>query len=781
MRLLDTATGQFISKDPNDPETKYAILSHTWDPEGEQTIHQLREIQKRYVLGYQSLEDYSSDSRGGPLSPNRRPPSPDPPTLDSEIDPPETPVPTVDKLPPCPQVVDSAISKEQITPRPILLWKQVLRSFPISRFTRRRRNHHTNLDRDSSSYPSTPSAPIHSPTQDTSHGSPNSLARQWPSISPPHPEGYPSHSLLLPDLSRSYSLDPPELHSIWDDPHLSPKIRNACEYARVNGYRYIWIDSCCIDQASSSELSEAINSMYHWYARADVCYAFLADVPAGEDHQLAGSCFRRSRWFSRGWTLQELIAPLRVVFLSKDWTIIGSKRERVDLVTEITAIPFNALLHAEPLDKFSVAQRLSWTSKRETTRAEDRAYCLLGIFDINMAPLYGEGDRAFRRLQEEIMRRIPDQSLFAWGEIGPSVSFVPSAASPQTEPPPRFNCHRGNLEEGASLLAVSPRTFRDARDIEADSHDAVFHRLRQPTLPALDYDFTPHGIRTKIPVIPLSEYLPAGTVSSCPDDLPLSQWYLVILGCHHQDVPGHLLGRICCIPPSPSGVEFLYSGCQWVSVSPQPQDNRKVYGLLSMSQKTIERLQSHIKIKTIYIPHPTRANGASEVARWQSHQTIRLILEKQICDPLLARQGYTATLRGPDPKSANPTTHRLSLIHLDHIITVELQHKIADDGQAVTIFVGQVRVTGPPGRVCNPRRLDQEKTRRAEAGRWNFHKPWNNQHWTEQVVLRINDTKNVTIDLTLDFATQDHYLLHVDVRASPRRLPEPADARNHLK
>nr|VWO97085.1 Putative heme-binding peroxidase (EC [Ganoderma boninense] len=183
-------------------------------------------------------------------------------------------------------------------------------------------------------------------------------------------------------------LAPPR--SIWDDPELSPKIVRACAVARANGYQYLWIDSCCIDKSSSSELSEAINSMYAWYSQAHVCYAYLADVSTGENHRERSSRFRSSRWFRRGWTLQELIAPLHLVFLSQDWSVIGPKYAFVDIVQEITGISDEALLQLKPLDQFSVAQRLSWASTRKTTRVEDQAYSLLGIFDINMPTLYGE-------------------------------------------------------------------------------------------------------------------------------------------------------------------------------------------------------------------------------------------------------------------------------------------------------------------------------------------------------------------------------------------------------
>ncbi|EJF64687.1 HET-domain-containing protein, partial [Dichomitus squalens LYAD-421 SS1] len=200
----------------------------------------------------------------------------------------------------------------------------------------------------------------------------------------------------------------------YNELKLSRKIREACGVARKAGYRYLWIDSCCINKASSSELSESINSMFQWYGRAKVCFAHLADVPSSDDPRAAESAFRKSRWFERGWTLQELIAPLSVKFLSEDWTEIGTKLALADLVEEITGIAEDALVHAKSLDDFSVAQRLSWTASRKTSRKEDSAYSLLGIFNINMSTLYGEGERAFRRLLEEIVRRVPDQSVFAW-------------------------------------------------------------------------------------------------------------------------------------------------------------------------------------------------------------------------------------------------------------------------------------------------------------------------------------------------------------------------------
>ncbi|PMD19668.1 HET-domain-containing protein, partial [Hyaloscypha hepaticicola] len=188
------------------------------------------------------------------------------------------------------------------------------------------------------------------------------------------------------------------------------KILGCCKAAAADGFDYVWIDTCCIDKTSSSELSEAINSMYKWYQEAEVCYVYLADVFQTE---ISTSNFAKSRWFTRGWTLQELIAPSSIIFFDAYWRDIGTKNSLLKPITEITGIHMDALRNAR-VSRFSVAQRMSWASRRETTREEDIAYCLLGIFSINMPLLYGEGEKAFLRLQEEIMKKSDDHSIFAW-------------------------------------------------------------------------------------------------------------------------------------------------------------------------------------------------------------------------------------------------------------------------------------------------------------------------------------------------------------------------------
>ena len=217
------------------------------------------------------------------------------------------------------------------------------------------------------------------------------------------------------------------------------KIRNTCSKATVDGYDYVWIDTCCIDTTSSAELSEAINSMYRWYQESGVCYAYLADVMskgAKGVNRPNISELSKSKWFTRGWTLQELLAPSTVIFLDQEWQEMGTKSSLQSVISEITGIPTNVLQGGD-LESTSIAQRMSWASKRETRRVEDLAYCLMGIFGINMHMLYGEGKRAFTRLQEEIMKVSDDHSLFAWK----------------------------SFENPGGLLAVSPAAFVNSKEI----------------------------------------------------------------------------------------------------------------------------------------------------------------------------------------------------------------------------------------------------------------------------------------------------------------------------
>ncbi|KAH7025227.1 heterokaryon incompatibility protein-domain-containing protein [Microdochium trichocladiopsis] len=189
------------------------------------------------------------------------------------------------------------------------------------------------------------------------------------------------------------------------------KIMNFRAQARRSRYEYIWVDTCCIDKASSAEYQEAINSMGQWYAESAICYAYLDDVDLSKlpdapsrkfRHKLYKS-FQRSEWFTRGWTLQELLAPKSLIFFDRNWNRIGDSLDLRPSILRITGIDLQHIRE--------IGRRMSWASSRDTKRVEDRAYSLLGIFNVNMAMLYGERERAFARLQEEILKHNEDASI----------------------------------------------------------------------------------------------------------------------------------------------------------------------------------------------------------------------------------------------------------------------------------------------------------------------------------------------------------------------------------
>jgi hypothetical protein len=187
------------------------------------------------------------------------------------------------------------------------------------------------------------------------------------------------------------------------------KIRFCAQQASDDGLQYFWVDTCCIDKSSSAELQEAINSMFRWYQNAAKCYVYLSDVSRRKrkaSHRLSEetleSAFRASRWFTRGWTLQELLAPSSVEFFSREGEKLGDKKSLEQQVHEVTGIAVSAL-QGVLLSQFGVDERFSWAENRQTMRKEDNVYSLLGIFDVFIPLIYGEGrDNALTRLREAI-------------------------------------------------------------------------------------------------------------------------------------------------------------------------------------------------------------------------------------------------------------------------------------------------------------------------------------------------------------------------------------------
>ena len=256
------------------------------------------------------------------------------------------------------------------------------------------------------------------------------------------------------------------------------KLIQSCRVAASLGFAYIWIDTCCIDKSSSAELSDAINSMFTWYGRSAVCIAHLSDANRNDMRT-----FATSEWFSRGWTLQELIAPSNLIFYDAQWKVIGTRADLLGLVCQRTGIDHGVFMSQDfdskkiNLANRSVSTRMSWAAERRTTRVEDVAYSLLGIFDVHIPLLYGEGRLAFMRLQEAIVRKTSDQSVLAWesnpkdfecaGPNGQGYALSPSAFSwftsmvPRPRSSPAVVVTDKGIEVTVSLCPLRPVSDQD--------------------------------------------------------------------------------------------------------------------------------------------------------------------------------------------------------------------------------------------------------------------------------------------------------------------------------
>ncbi|KAI0512989.1 heterokaryon incompatibility protein-domain-containing protein [Xylaria bambusicola] len=249
------------------------------------------------------------------------------------------------------------------------------------------------------------------------------------------------------------------------------KIKKTCQLAAAKSIKYVWVDTCCIDKSSSAELSEAINSMFDWYRLSAVCFTYLSDLPA--------SSILVCRWFTRGWTLQELLAPDILEFYDREWNFRGRKTESVVMqqLSTMTGIHnMEVFRNRDAIRKTVVGERMSWVSKRQTKRLEDIAYCLLGIFQVNMPMLYGEGMRAFQRLQEEIIKSSTDMSLFCWR--GTENEFL---------------C-RGILAHSPAEFATYHETSQNLRD----NYDQTYSSYLKGSLP--EFSVTNKGVRIEADV-----------------------------------------------------------------------------------------------------------------------------------------------------------------------------------------------------------------------------------------------------------------------------------------
>ncbi|GIZ44796.1 hypothetical protein CKM354_000798300 [Cercospora kikuchii] len=354
--------------------------------------------------------------------------------------------------------------------------------------------------------------------------------------------------------------------------------------AHQDGYQYCWIDTLCIDKSSSAELAEAINSMYRWYSAAEACYVYLADMPerlqsdqhvttyrsfpvgetqadiegsgdwdsreplmlelidlesipetAEEQYDWDWAAFSKCKWFTRGWTLQEMIAPAVVEFYSASWTHIGPLSKLAKHVEATTGVHIEALQHKWPLNSYSIAQKMSWAARRTTTKVEDQAYSLLGIFDLNLPIIYGEGEKAFQRLQMEMLRTSADQTIFAWLAGWPTMrKFEKNRVKDRTP--------RDYLE----LFAKSPMSFRHcARVVPTEQEDRAhesadngvrFNLQSQPSSTSeSELDYLGDSPRLQQSTGLLSRFTTVGKYLRHPTYY--TKMMFVVLRCCHQDDP----------------------------------------------------------------------------------------------------------------------------------------------------------------------------------------------------------------------------------------------------
>ncbi|TBU58543.1 hypothetical protein BD310DRAFT_473834 [Dichomitus squalens] len=482
------------------------------------------------------------------------------------------------------------------------------------------------------------------------------------------------------------------LDTILDNPMLSEKIRKACGVARAHGHSLIWIDSCCIDKTSSSELSEAINSMYSWYRYASVCYAHLADVPDGTvvTQGSANEVFRQIRWFRRGWTLQELIAPRIVIFVSAQWTFLGSRFALADLLQDITGIDSHVLTRQlEPKD-FPVAVRMGWAACRKTTRVEDEAYALLGVFGLHMQPMYGEGERAFIRLQEEILKRIPDATLFAWGRTMHSTMALymdgedKFAENCQGYGPPLLSAA---FDRETSFFARSPSSYqkRGSRSRYSPiSQETLLARLGLSdgsAYPFTDYAETPYGTRLHMPLIAIDPEPMSRFLSSYGDDS-----FLAILAVESDDHPGYLIARPCFarIPGPSRTIRILRPGHITVyrrtptSWSGGARETTSSFDIIPINPNDIERYRSDMCCEPIHIPNARPLPSFLGSAHGYNAEEANVALSP--CSATILRtQGYSIMERDLDLHDSEDGATRRALIELsreDEVISIEYEYRM---------------------------------------------------------------------------------------------------------
>jgi hypothetical protein len=316
-------------------------------------------------------------------------------------------------------------------------------------------------------------------------------AKDIPTPFPPY--AILSHTWISPKEEITYQDFKTRKEDIKNDVYKQKgwaKIKAYCDRAARDGWEWAWMDTCCIDKSNPADTQEAINAMFRWYQNAGVCYAYLDDVDADgcvDGHQMShadettdmdnvvnhSSALHQSispllikaKWFTRGWTLQELLAPHYLIFLDREWRRIGTRESWAPEIKEASRIEAKHLTSFNPTDfmSSSIAMRLSWASRRQTTVEEDETYSLLGLFGISLPLIYGEGRwRAFNRLQRELIMTYSEDSIFSWTIESPPNGQIAQPLQAGTMAPEH---EIANQDNGWGILAPSIRQFWDTSKI----------------------------------------------------------------------------------------------------------------------------------------------------------------------------------------------------------------------------------------------------------------------------------------------------------------------------
>lgn len=490
-------------------------------------------------------------------------------------------------------------------------------------------------------------------------------------------------------------------------PHLCDKIRRFCEIASDDGFELAWADTCCIDKTNPSELAEAIASMYDWYSYAKACYVFLPDVSlpdvslpdvslpnASFSTDISGSIdvsvldaptdrrnqaekkekweteFRDSQWFCRGWTLQELLAPNVVIFFSKEWRVLGSKHTLTTIIREITAVEPAILRCEKSLDAVSVACRMSWAAGRQTSREEDRAYSMLGIFGVHISIVYGEGSYAFYRLQEAIINEIPDQTIFAWhlpiaSCPTPQTPLLETFSHPSEDPAEFLSTTSTAASKEPShfppdlyysdqyLLASSPDDFQGSSDLESLPREEFAGILGMAPADAFQtFQHTPHGMSGTFPLVKVTP--PSGSTDTST--------YIALLSCTF----GHSAGLVALIlrprdnipiAHAPVRTEYVVgtmptSDSRYLNLPSGPETDRRCVRAVILSPEQRKRFLEECAAVQIFIVHrPSRAlhKQGRDAPLYKDLTAIKDRYRVQFCGwslRLLEQQGYRSTLSG---------------------------------------------------------------------------------------------------------------------------------------